>query len=364
MAGVYVHIPFCRAKCSYCDFYSLANHRLMPEYVGALEREWDARRHELGAERIETIYIGGGTPSVMPADDIARIISFLPTEHVTELTVEANPENIDDATVRAWQSAGVNRVSIGVQSLVDSELKAVGRKHTASRALEAIEILHRQGISNVSADLIYGLPGQTIESWRRSLEGLIQSSVTHLSAYSLSFEPGTRLYRQLQQGIVTEADDGLSADMYRLLCRVAREAGFEHYEISNFAKPGSRSAHNSSYWNLTPYLGLGPGAHSLGADGIRRFTPPDLKYYVNNPEASVQTDEEDDDERFNDLILISLRTSHGLDLSMVDSRYIKRLLQKIGRLTVQQTLQIDGNRIYIPEDRWLTSDAVIRELFV
>ena len=364
MAGVYVHIPFCNAKCSYCDFYSLANHTMLAGYVDALGREWHARRHELSGEPIRTVYIGGGTPSVLPPDDIARITALFPHDHLAELTIEVNPEGVYEAACAAWKAAGVNRVSIGVQSLVDDELRRVGRRHSAEAALRAIETIQTAGISNISADLIYGLPGQTLASWEYSVGLLLASGITHLSAYSLTFEPGTRLYMQRERGLVEEADEALSADMYDMLCEKAREADFSHYEISNFGRPGYHSRHNSSYWKLTPYLGLGPGAHSLGADGLRRFNASDLKKYMAAPESFTEVDYESDDDRFNDIILIGLRTAKGVDISQVDTKYLKHLLEKTERLAERGALVVDGSKIYIPEERWLTSDAVIRELFV
>ncbi|MCM1067315.1 MAG: radical SAM family heme chaperone HemW [Muribaculaceae bacterium] len=363
MAGIYVHIPFCSAKCSYCDFYSLANHSRMSSYADAVEKEWRARAGELADEPVQTVYFGGGTPSVLPPADILRIASLFPFERVEECTIEVNPEGVNEQAVAAWRKAGVNRVSMGVQSLVDSELQAVGRRHTADDALRAIDCLQRCGIDNISADLIYGLPGQTTLSWQQSLARLLATGIRHLSAYCLSFEEGTRLTMQRNRGLVREASDELIEEMYTILCREAAAAGFEHYEISNFALTGYRSRHNGAYWTGTPYLGLGPGAHSLGADGLRRYVPSELRAYMASPETAVQVDEESATDRLNDLILVSLRTAEGINTELLPDAERTPLLQRATRSLASGALVRDGARLYIPEHRWLTSDAVIRDLF-
>lgn len=364
MAGIYIHIPFCHAKCAYCDFYSVANSRRVSEFADALEKEWIARRSELGGINPATVYFGGGTPSVLPSDVLERIAGMLPLDGVEEFTIEVNPEDVNPQAVREWCHAGVNRVSMGVQSLIDSELAAVGRRHTAREAVDAIRCLRDGGIGNISCDLIYGLPGQTPASWEESLQRLLGQDIQHLSAYCLSYEPGTILYRRRERGLVRETDDELLAQMYGALCRRARDAGFGHYEISNFGLPGFHSRHNSSYWNLTPYLGLGPAAHSLGADGIRRFNPPSLRDYIAAPAASTRVDEESDADRFNDLLLISLRTAHGLPRSLIPEALMSQVLTAARPFLSSGDLVDSGDALVIPESRWLTADAVIRELFV
>lgn len=364
MAGIYVHVPFCNAKCSYCDFYSIANHGLLPLFTDAVRSEWQERRHELGDHVVETVYFGGGTPSVLPPADIATIASLFPLDAVKEFTIEVNPEGVTPQTASAWRAAGVNRVSIGVQSLVDAELVRVGRRHTASRALEAIATLHAAGINNVSGDLIYGLPGQTASSWRKSLEGLLGADITHLSAYCLGYEPGTRLYMQREREEVTEATDDLIAEMYGILCDTMASAGFGHYEISNFALPGLRSRHNSSYWSGNPYLGLGPGAHSLGADGMRRFVASDVRRYIADPSACLEEDPESDTDRVNDRIMVSLRTAAGLDLGAFTADVRKAIEEGAATWLRSGVLQRRGDALVVPEESWLLCDAVIRDMFV
>lgn len=240
----------------------------MEAFVDAAIGEWGERSAGL-SEPVDTLYFGGGTPSSLPAELLRRLLEALPTENLREATIEANPEDVTDDWVRFISGeTPFRRVSMGVQSFCDDELVTVGRRHSAARAAEAIDCLRRGGIDNLSCDLIYGLPGQTAGSWRRSLERLISFRPEHISAYLLSYEPGTRLDAMRRKGTVTEADDDMAEAMYEALCDMTRMAGYVHYEISNFALPGCEAVHNSAYWDNSPYIGLGPGAHSF--DGFRR----------------------------------------------------------------------------------------------
>lgn len=365
MAGIYVHVPFCHAKCAYCDFYSIANSRFVDDYISAVEKEYSLRCGETGGQCVETLYFGGGTPSMLSAEQFGALAKVFPRAGVKEFTIEVNPEDVTPGIIDVWMREGVNRVSIGVQSLNDDELKAVNRRHSSADALAAIDTIKQGGIDNISADLIYGLPGQTDRTWQDSLKRLLDSGIKHLSAYCLSFEEGTLLYRRLQQGRVEEASDEEIEKRYGLLCRIAAEHGFEHYEISNFALPGFRSRHNSSYWRSVPYLGLGPAAHSLGADGCRRFNVGDVRQYIAGPQTATTVDEETPADRLNDMIMIGLRTAEGLNRDNFTPQQWKALLgrgrhwQDAGVLMPSS----DGQRLFIPEDRWLVADAVIRDLF-
>ncbi len=362
MAGIYVHVPFCHAKCAYCDFYSLARMDLADSYVRSVLKEYSSRKNELGDHRVNTIYFGGGTPSALSDNQLRTIIDSLPST-ASELTIEVNPEDVSASRAENWLKMGFNRVSMGVQSLVDSELQAVRRRHSSEEALEAIRNLRSAGFCNISCDLIYGLPGQTLESFETSLNLLLSENIEHLSAYILSYEPGTLLERQLRQGRVTQTDEDTILKMYSLLCSVSSRFGFEHYEISNFARPGYRSAHNSSYWNFTPYLGLGPGAHSLAADGVRRYNIPDLKSYCSDCHSTLRTEDETEIDRLNDLIMIRLRCAEGLDLSTLSPQRADDLCRRAYSLRDENLVRIDGSRLYIPEESWLMADSVIRDLF-
>lgn len=348
MAGLYVHIPYCRSKCAYCDFYSGPLRAFdEAEYFAAVDRELTARRHEVG--ELQTVYIGGGTPSSVSPQRLAPYLNLAPGER----TVEVNPDDVTPELARGLLRAGANRVSMGVQSLNDAELQAIGRRHTAAGARKAYNILRAEGFTNISLDLIYGLPGQSLESWRRSLGELLEWGPEHLSAYILSYEPGTLLTARLKSGKIAEASEELIEQMYDHLCQTTRQAGFNHYEISNFALPGRHAQHNSSYWDMTPYLGLGPGAHSF--DGkVRRENPANLKAYLANPEGAAQIEIETDNNRFNDRLITALRTSQGIDESLFtpeELRHARRLLVPAG-----------PGRLRIAESRWLLANSILLDL--
>ncbi len=308
MAGIYVHIPFCASRCAYCDFFStLKLEQAGAFYVEALIAEARLRRDELRGEPIKTLYLGGGTPSQLPVALLRRLVAGLrgifDLFGLEEFTVEANPDDVTPEWCAALPPLGVNRVSMGVQSFQDDILRAIGRRHTAQQAVEAVARLREAGIRNISIDLIYGLPGQTVESWTDSVRQAIALKPQHISAYGLTYEEGTRLWQQRERGEVIEVPEEQCIEMYRILVDTLQAAGYEHYEISNFALPGYHSRHNSSYWDDTPYLGLGAAAHSY--DGaVRRYNPADLQEYIDKITAGAPayeqeelTQRERDDER-------------------------------------------------------------------
>ena len=366
MAGIYLHVPFCHSKCAYCDFYSIANPAKVDEYVNTVEQEYGQRVCELGSEMVSTLYFGGGTPSMLDTEHFSRLAGLLYSDSIEEFTIEVNPEDVTEDKVRLWCECGVNRVSIGVQSLIDEELRTVRRRHSAADALSAIKMLQDAGISNISGDLIYGLPGQTRQSWEYSLGTLLATGIKHLSAYCLSYEEGTLLYRMLCDGRINEMPDEETEYLYGLLCRRAAEAGFNHYEISNFALPGLHSRHNSNYWRGVAYLGLGPAAHSLDSVGIRRYNTAAVSEYINGCNAVGIVEAETDIDRVNDRIMTGLRTAEGI--------YLQDFKPEISCAILRQGMHwletghlhyiAEAGRVYIPEDKWLLADAVIRDLFV
>lgn len=362
MAGLYIHIPYCHSKCAYCDFYSRpddGNIRLVAETIVS---EFSLRASEI-TEPISTIYIGGGTPSILPDDVLASIVTAVrPASQLREFTIEANPEDITPARLEHWLSLGIDRVSMGVQSLCDSELKVVGRRHSADMALKAIGLIQQAGFDKTSCDLIYGLPGQTPDSWSYSLSHLLDTGISHLSAYSLSYEPGTRLYAQMISGHLTPADDDTVARMYEILTSAAAERGFRHYEISNFAIPGYEAIHNSAYWNGTPYLGLGPSAHSF--DGkIRRVNPPSVKKYIQHLPA-FEIEYESSIDQANDLIITALRTDTGLNPDTLPEDCRKQVERSARKWIDRSMLVRRGERLVIPEKSWLMADAIMRDLII
>lgn len=367
MAGLYIHIPFCHSKCSYCDFYSMPRTGDIGKYVDALVTEWRMRQYEIH-EPFTTIYIGGGTPSILPPYDLKRLVSGIGISNPVEFTVEANPEDVTPEWVACIKECGVNRVSIGIQSFSDDELNRINRRHTGDEAENALETLREGGIGNISADLIYGLPGQTIDSWQLSLDRLVATGVEHISAYSLSYEPGTRLHAMLSTGKIKETDEDTVSEMYRRLTDSLRKAGYEHYEISNFALPDRRAIHNSSYWHFIPYLGLGTAAHSF--DGkTRRANRRGIKAYISDimsGKTFYDIEDENPDELYNDYIITSLRTAEGIDKrhfagcfgdkAFTDLRRDASAFLRSGKMTETP------DSLFITEESFLISDSILVEL--
>lgn len=321
--GIYIHVPFCQSRCIYCDFYSTTyGAEWKRSYVDTLKREIQLRREEIDVTRVPSLYIGGGTPSQLPSTLLQEVFRAI-QENFTlakdaEVTIEANPDDVTPEWLAALSQTPVNRISMGVQTFSDSLLCFLNRRHTSHQAIEAVQRCQDAGYSNISLDLIYGLPGQTFEDWCRDVKLLLSLDVPHLSAYALSYEEGTALSKMLQDGKVDEASDELSWQMYEYLMNETAAAGMEHYEISNFAKPGMHSRHNSSYWDGSPYLGLGPGAHSFDGGCVRRSNDTSLKDYVSST-ADVPHQEEvlTPKEQYDELVMTRLRTASGLPLSLL-----------------------------------------------
>ena len=369
MAGLYIHIPYCHSKCSYCDFCSTSKVDTAEDYITALIDEYRLRKDEVN-EPLSTVYIGGGTPSILPMPTLSRLVESLGHPVLEEFTIEANPEDVTPEWVDAIIRMGINRVSIGIQSLVDSELKAINRRHSAARAEEALMTLKSGGIAEISGDLIYGLPGQSLESWNYSLNKLIGYGLTHISAYNLSYEPGTRLYAQLISGKVNEASDETIESMYALLTDSLRKNGYEHYEISNFAQPGHRAHHNSNYWNMIPYIGLGVSAHSF--DGkTRRANGNRIKDYIksiNSANTYYEVEEESPENILNDYIITALRTRDGINLNDMRLRFnsdtVENLLSSAKRYIASGRLIKTDESLSLSETAILISDSIFRDLIV
>ena len=333
--GLYIHVPFCEKRCVYCSFYSTVHGKEERDaFVRTLAKEL-AFRHN-GAP-ISTLYFGGGTPSQLDDEEMESIFSAIHRHCVlsphAEITFEANPDDISQQKVAHLRQLGVNRISLGVQSFDDTRLSFLNRRHTAQQALAAIDLLRAEGVENISIDLIFGLPGQQLADWNKELAQAFELPITHLSAYSLMYEKGTPLYYARERGAVKECDEETSLSMFQMLCASAQCAGFEQYEISNFARPGYRSRHNSSYWHGIPYLGLGPGAHSYDGRNCRRVNDYSLRRYMEAGCAKTFTDvphtleKLSADECYDELICTRLRTCEGLSLQEVPASRRNALLR-------------------------------------
>ena len=374
MAGIYVHIPFCASRCSYCDFFStLRLADVGRDYVEAVIAEARLRMGELHDEPVKTLYLGGGTPSQLPIPLLERLDRGLRDTFdlfgLEEFTVEANPDDVTPEWCAALLPLGVNRVSMGVQTFEDDILRFIGRRHTARQAVEAVSRLRDVGINNISIDLIFGLPGQTVASWTDSVRQAIALNPQHISAYGLTYEEGTRLWRQRERGEVVEVPEEQCLEMYRILVDELRSSGYEHYEISNFALPGYHARHNSSYWDSTPYLGLGAAAHSY--DGrVRRYNPHDLQQYIGAVMAGTVACEQEELsqwERYDECVMLGLRTARGVNADRLRTEFgdeawrhfVNEALCHIerGHLHV-----VDGNRYVLTRDGIMLSDTVIRDL--
>lgn len=341
----------------------------MEDICQLIIREFKVRRDEI-AEPFTTIYIGGGTPSILPPATlshlVAEILDYIPRPH--EFTIEINPEDATKEYLTLLRQIGINRISMGVQSLVDKELKAVGRRHSAQQAIEAARMIREAGFDNVSMDLIYGLPGQTVETWNYSLETLMSLHPSHFSAYSLSIEPGTRLHSLISAGKISLPSEETSTEMYSILCQAAKVHGFRHYEISNFALPHMESRHNSSYWTGTPYLGLGPSAVSYDGVWTRRTNTDNARDYIKDFNHGVEIEEETPTDLLNDMIFTGLRTYGGINLPGLRSRFgdaqVEKILAYASPFIADNSLILTSDTLRIPEDMWLRSDMIIRELMI
>ena len=371
MAGIYIHIPFCRQKCRYCDFYSVASEGLRIPVLKALRRELELRRDEI-REPVRTLYFGGGTPTVYSPEEIQALIrsvrSFYTVNTFDEITVEANPDDLTDDYLFRLKNTQVDRLSIGIQSFHDVHLQGFNRRHTAQQAYDAVLRAKVHGFENITVDLIYGVPGMTDLEWEQDLRKFIELDVPHLSAYHLTIEPRTMFGKWAQQGKITAVSDETSQRHYEMLERLTTEAGYGHYEISNFARPGMESRHNSSYWDGTPYLGIGPAAHSF--DGrIRRWNTSNNTEYLKGLESGnyFETEHLSDNDRFNEKLMTGLRTAKGVFWEQLRQEFDPEkimYLEKAVRKFVRSGLLVDdGQSIRIPSVYFLLSDSIIADLF-
>lgn len=370
MAGIYIHIPFCKSRCIYCDFYSTTGmvNKFADRYASAIKKEFELRRNELGDDKIQTIYLGGGTPSFFPQVLIDKIIRPIDRTNVEEFTIEVNPDDITPDYCRQLQKSGINRVSMGVQSFNDNELRLINRRHSATDAICAIKLLKESGVDNISIDLIYGLPQQTFDSWRKSIDIAVSLNLKHISAYSLTYEQGTPLWKMREQGIVNEIDEELSIEMYNHLVKVLSDCGFEHYEISNFALPCFRSRHNSAYWDFTPYLGLGAAAHSFDGN-VRRFNPNNIETYlkkIENGGTAFITEQTEWWEKYDEMIMVRLRTAEGVNANQIKATFGKSVydtfINKAKELVSKNQLITDGTTYRISPSAIMLADSIILHL--
>ena len=392
MAGLYIHIPFCASRCIYCGFYSTTSLKLRQQYVDAVCREMILRRERSSIKGtgsltdISTIYLGGGTPSQLTPEQLRQLFLYInkvynlpsPLGGVgggLEITIEMNPDDVTPAWAVVLPQLGINRVSMGAQTFDNERLRFLHRRHTAAQVQQSVSILRDAGIKNISIDLMYGFPNETLNDWQRDIEAALSLGVEHISAYCLMVEEGTPLYKLMNPRDGSPCDEELEREMYEELIDRLTAAGYEHYEISNFAKPGYRSRHNSSYWQDIPYMGLGAAAHSYTLLGgppsetttIRSWNVADIHQYIETIERGELPSEQeviDNDTHYNDRITVALRTSDGLDLTTLSDRHRRYCQKEAQNFLDDGLLQLHDNRLSLTRKGLFVSDYIMSSLIM
>ncbi|MBS5874570.1 MAG: radical SAM family heme chaperone HemW [Prevotella sp.] len=370
MAGIYIHIPFCKSRCIYCGFYSTTLLDLRKKYINAVCREMELRKNYI-REPFSTIYLGGGTPSLLDEAELTKLFLYInnvyDVDRNAEITMECNPDDITPEFTNMLSRLPINRVSMGAQTFADSRLRLLHRRHNSDEVKHAVKLLREAGIKNISIDLMFGFPDESLSQWKEDISAALALNVEHISAYSLMYEEDTPLWKMLNTGKVKEIDEELSLTMFKELVCQLTDAGYEHYEISNFARPGYRSRHNSSYWHQVPYIGLGAAAHSFDLNS-RQCNVADLKLYIeeiNNGIIPMEREELDNDTTFNDIITTALRTSDGIDLNAMETRLGKRyrntLISAAGKHIEQGLLEIRHDRLRLTSEGIFISDMVMSD---
>lgn len=369
MAGIYFHIPFCKRICAYCDFYRSADLRLIDPLLAAMHRELEAQRTYLHGRTVRTLYFGGGTPSLCQPEQLQKFIDharrLFGFGKPEEITVECNPDDLTDDYSDRLRDTEIDRLSIGVQSFDDGCLRLMNRRHTAAEAVAAIQRVQRAGFRNITLDLIFGVRGFGDDSLRRTLDTALELEVQHISAYHLTIEPATALGRRTERGLFGPVAEETSEQEFAAVHEALTAAGYEHYEVSNYARQGFRAKHNAAYWSGEPYLGVGPGAHSFDGTKERRWCPASVARYIETPEYDCEQLTQHD--RYNEYVMTGLRTAEGISLRTVAERYTpqaaERMLSAAASWLASGRLVRENDRLRIPPEHFLLSDAMIETFF-
>lgn len=372
MAGIYIHIPFCRKACTYCNFHFSTNHQLINQVIDSIGKEISLQSKYLSAP-IETIYLGGGTPSLLNQSQletlfnkVSSIFTVLPN---AEVTLEANPDDIDEAQLNGWVELGINRLSIGIQSFRDLDLQWMGRAHTANQALNCIKLAQQAGIENISIDLIYGIPGLSDADWSNNIDYAISSGVTHLSCYALTVEPKTALAHKINQQAIPDVDAAHQANHFQILQEKIDVAGFEQYEISNFSLPGKRSKHNSNYWSGKHYLGLGPSAHSFNGLSRQWNISNNALYIQSLSRGNIPFELENLTltQQLNEYIMTALRTIEGIQANKINAIAGKLIFDEILLDAIpyikEGLINLQNDRICLSPNGKFMADGIAANLF-
>ena len=367
MASIYFHIPFCKRLCGYCDFYRSVKLKYIPQVIEAMHTELESERFFLHDKSIRTIYFGGGTPSLLAPSEIERFIEQARTifdcSQLEEVTIEVNPDDITPEYVAELRKTSVNRISMGVQSLDDDCLRFMGRRHSAEQAIEAVKMLQETGYDNISVDLIFGVEGFGKESLTKTIAGFLAMNVQHISAYHLTIEENTSFGRLLARGEMHETEEECSEAEFLQVHNSLTDAGFEHYEVSNYALSGFRSKHNSSYWQGVEYLGIGPGAHSFNG-AMRRWCDQPIEGYIDGVEYGSEILSETD--KLNEYVMTSLRCAEGLSLAKVEHDFGAKERERLEREAAKESMCLllinDNGNLRIPPKKMLLSDLIIEAM--
>ncbi len=374
MAGIYIHIPFCKQRCSYCDFYTRVAPLQVQKTVNAIAQEAVSRNAYLQNEVINTIYFGGGTPSLLNASQFNLIFDAVfanyQVNEKAEITFEANPDDLTPAFFEEIRKLPFNRISMGIQSFDNEQLKAVNRRHTGNEAIEAYENARNAGFKNISVDLIYGLPGQSLQSWKHQLDTALALNPEHISIYGLTYEEGTPLFKQRELRRIQSVSDDEMIDMHVHTLAATVNAGYEAYEISNFARPGFRSQHNSAYWKMTPYLGLGPSAHSFNGDA-RSWNVESIKDYVKAIEegdAYIETEVLSTLNKYNEYVMVALRTSEGMNIAYLEQHFdadiVNHFYSKVQTFEMDKVLISSNGFVKLTTEGILISNLIIESFII
>lgn len=374
MAGIYLHIPFCKKACHYCDFHFSTSAKYKDEMLNALRNEIKLRRQYLGNEKIETIYFGGGTPSVLDSEDIHALIGEITStfdvyDHA-EITLEANPDDLHAQKVKELRQTPLNRFSIGVQSFYEEDLKWMNRAHNATEAESSVKRVQDAGFENITVDLIYGFPLLSNIKWEQNIRKLLELGIPHISSYSMTVEPKTALAMFIAKGKEKAMNENQSSEQFMTLINRLTEAGFEHYEISNFAKPGMYSKHNSNYWEGVNYLGIGPSAHSFNGESRQWNIANNHRYISEIQENKIPAELEflTPENRINEYIMTSLRTSKGMDLNFIAKKfgteYSNRIQKELEVFVEKDWLSINDKKVILNLEGKLFADLIASELFI
>jgi oxygen-independent coproporphyrinogen-3 oxidase len=368
LAGIYIHIPFCKQACHYCNFHFSTSLRYKNELLAALLKEIPLQKNYLAGETVETIYFGGGTPSLCTVNEIKGVIGSIQNNFIvasdTEVTLEANPDDITEEKLLEWKQAGITRLSIGVQSFFEEDLRWMNRAHNAQQAKDNLQ-LARKHFDNITIDLIYGTPQLTDEKWKHNVETAIVLGIPHLSCYALTVEPKTPLHKMIEQHKSENVNPDKQSEQFLLLMHWLEEAGYEHYEISNFAKPGWRSRHNSSYWQGKNYLGLGPSAHSFNGTS-RQWNVANNQQYIesiNKGVVPLEKEELTETQRLNEYIMTAMRTMEGLKLDLIPETKREELITTSKKYFDSNLMIMENNSLVLTKEGRLLADGIAAELF-